>query len=162
MHFNRKRYTMCAFDGKIIYTMVIDFPEECLGTKYDYLNQYASECYKFAGTVLYEEIKDSYISACNKGTPFGKFSYKLDIKETYSSEHIFSYLITVTLEAGGRLLSHKIDTAVFRDDMIIPPKLLGVRKGAALINSDGNPCQAIYNNGTVELLTCAKRKLSKI
>ncbi len=158
MQFNRKRYTMCAFDGKIILAIIIDFPEEGSDAKYDYLNRYASNCYKFACSILYEKVEEKYIYDYNKGAQFGKYVYKLDIKETYSSEHIFSYLITVTLEAGWELLSHKIDSVVFFDDMIIPPKLLGERKENVVLDIDGTPCNAKYNNGVVELLKLSGRK----
>lgn len=160
MQFNRRRYTLNAFDGKIILALIIDFPTEEASVKYDYLSRYALNCYNFATTELYETVKTRYISEYQNGIPFKKYSYKLEIKETYSTDAVFSYLITATLETGGEELCRKFDAVVFNCDLIVPQKLLGKGKAPIALDKDGTPCRVDHRDGIAVLNKISKSKFS--
>ena len=159
MQFNRRRYTLNAFDGKIILALIIDFPSKETSVKYDYLNHYALNCYIFATTDLYETVKTKYISEYQNGTPFNKYSYKLEIKETYSTDVVFSYLIIATLETGRDVLSQRVDAVVFYRDYIIPPKLLAKDKHPIILDKDGLPCIMYYKDGNLVNQNLSDKKL---
>ena len=151
MEINRRHYSFNAFDGKVILIATIDFPSYGKGADFEYLDRFTNNCYKFVSTDLYDKVKTKYISEYQNRRSFDKLIYFLEIKETYASESLSSYLITITVKQSGVEKSFRKHTLVFYRNMIVPSRLISKRYSEILIDADAFPCKVNIENGKVKL-----------
>lgn len=162
MEFNRRHHSFDAFDGKVILTAIIDFPVGGAGIVYEYLNRFTNNCYKFVSTGFYDKLRSKYISEYHNRISFDKVIYILEIKETFASESISSYLITIIVKQRGDVKSFKNQTLVFYRNMLVPPRLISKRHSDILIDAEGVPCKVNAEDGMIKLERISNNKIFEI
>lgn len=128
MDFIVNKYSMTGFDGRRILRLIIYKPIDSGDLASRYLCEYAKNCEKFAREKLYPALQNKYIREFDPSERSNPTTYSLEITETFADERYSSYLVVARIFSTTDALATGIDSVIFSDKGIIPPKLLSRKR----------------------------------
>jgi hypothetical protein len=112
------RESFCAFDGKIILRINIDFPDDVCDPASVYVKEFSDCCLSFAKDILFEHISKEYNSSFSTGNRFDPYFYRMSVTENVKGK-ILDYTFDAALIKSGRSISARKKNVRFRDNYII-------------------------------------------
>ena len=104
MKLTQHRESFCAFDGKTILRINIDFPYDVIDTASSYIEEYSNCCLSFAKEILFEHFAKEYNNYFSISKRFTPYLYSVSVREDAEGDIIY-LSISATLSRSGQTIS---------------------------------------------------------
>ncbi len=120
-----ERYRLSAFDGRSVIRCKLDRVKIVSGEENVYIQKYfeiiTGKIKSLISGSLFESAKNEYNVSIYSGERFSPYEAMLNIKQTFSSNDIASFVICFSVIKNASQVEHKMLSAVFNKDGFVPP-----------------------------------------
>lgn len=124
MDFISESYSFASNDGRIVLRACIDRPLNSAHGTFEYLNQYSSSIHEYVNDRLFLKALEAYDASVRTDARFQPYLYSFKYYVTYSDDTYWSCVAVARLLQATNALMHSIDSIVFIDKQILPPRLI--------------------------------------
>lgn len=163
MDFISESYSFASNDSRIVMRACIDRPLNSAHNAFEYLNQYSSSINEFVNDRLLLKALKAYDASARTGARFMPYLYSFKYYVTYSDDTYWSCAMAAMLIQATNVLMYSIDSAVFIDKQILPPRLINHRhKHKNLVfDSEGFPSVVECSDGRLSFRRVGKKSVAK-
>ena len=163
MDFVSESYSFASNDGRIVMRACIDRPLNSAHNAFEYLNQYSSSIHEFVNDRLLLKALEAYDASVRTGARFLPYLYSFKYYVTYSDDIYWSCAMVSRLMQATNVLMQSIDSVVFIDKQILPPRLINhSHKYKNLVfDSEGFPSVVESSDCSLNLRRVGKKSVSK-
>lgn len=163
MDFVSESYSFASNDGRIVMRACIDRPLNFAHNAFEYLNQYSRSIHEFVNDRLLLKALEAYDSSVRIGARFLPYLYSFKYYVTYSDDTYWSCAMVARLMQATNVLMQSIDSVVFIDKQILPPRLINHshKQKNLVFDADGFPSVVELSDGRLSFRRVGKKSVSK-
>lgn len=163
MDFISESYSFASNDGRIVLRACIDRPLNSAHNAFEYLNQYSSSIHEFVNGRLLLKALEAYDTYVRTGTRFLPYLYSFKYYVTYSDDTYWSCAMVAKLMQATKVLMYSIDSIVFIDKQILPPRLIhhSLKYKNLVFDTEGFPSVIEFADGRLSFRRVGKKSVAK-
>lgn len=163
MDFIAESFSYAASDGRIILRACIDRPLNTARASFEYLNEYSHSIRDFINDKLFLRAVEEYDISLRERTRFSPLLYTFKFTITYLDDLYLSCVMLATLVHVTHSIARSVDSIVFYDNKILPPRLINYahRTKKLALDIEGYPCVVEYTDNNLTLRRVGKKSILK-